>query len=291
MVPRLASAATYFLLRTFGLHRKRIDIGPWRIVVYESRPPAPAAEPWILLPGLGATNVTFLPLIRTLRARTHLLAVEPSCHGGTRGPSLSWDVKTGRALLVELFDSGRLPSGATICGISLGGWMAISLALARPAQVGRLLLLCPGGYRDQDWERIARLVRADTPGERRAIWRALFARNPWWLPAGPWLLGLIYRSAAVRSALAGIRREDAFGDEHLAGLSCPVGLIWGAEDDLFRVEVGRRMAQALVHGRLWEIPGAAHAVQWERPREVIRAVEEFESCFPLPSRATPPPDR
>ena len=34
-----------------------------------------------------------------------------------------------------------------------GGWIAVRLALARPDLVARLLLVVPGGYRDQDWER------------------------------------------------------------------------------------------------------------------------------------------
>ena len=85
----------------------------------------------------------------------------------------------------------------TLCGISLGGWIAVRLALARPDLVARLLLVVPGGYREQDWERIGRMVRVETYRDSAAIWQALFARPPLLLRLGRPLLYLAYRSSAV----------------------------------------------------------------------------------------------
>jgi len=125
-------------------------------------------------------------------------------------------------------------------------------------------------------------VRVSTYEDTRAMWRALFAAPPWYLaPARP-LFFLAYTSSAVAAVLETVREQDAFGDEELARLELPVGMIWGAEDALFRLEVGERMLAALPRGRLWAIPRAAHAVQWERPREFLAAVEEFRAAFPLP---------
>jgi pimeloyl-ACP methyl ester carboxylesterase len=169
----------------------------------------------------------------------------------------------------------------TVCGISLGGWIAVRLALARPDLVARLLLVVPGGYREQDWERIGRMVRVETYRDSAAIWQALFVRPPLLLRLGRPLLYLAYRSEAVRAALGTLREDDAFGDIELATLKMPVGLIWGAEDRLFLSAAGERMARAIPHARFAAIADAGHGVQWERPRKFFEAVETFRRDLPL----------
>ncbi len=275
----LLSGATRFGLRLYGFRRSRITVRGWSVAVY--RGGRRGGQPWILLPGLGATGATFAPLLGAIRAERELWIVEPSAHGGTRGPSPAWSVASGTELLAELLRRGDLPAPATLCGISLGGWFAIRLALIQRSSVSRLLLFCPGGYRNQDWERILRMVQVRSFRSGREIWQALFARPPWWLPGGQFWLSLLYRSAVVRSALAGIRQEDAFANEELTQLDVPVGLIWGTEDRLFSIEVARQMGQALRQGRLWEIPGAAHSLLWEQSAAVLQAVRDFEQTFPL----------
>ena len=149
----------------------------------------------------------------------------------------------------------------------------------------RLLLVVPGGYLDQDWERIERMVRVRTLEDTRAIWRALFVHPPWYLRIGRPFLFLAYRSSAVQAILGTVRREDGFDAGELARLALPVGMIWGERDTLFRAEVGEAMRRALPRATLTVIPGAAHGVQWERSREFYAAVDELRRRFPLPDAA------
>jgi pimeloyl-ACP methyl ester carboxylesterase len=178
-----------------------------------------------------------------------------------------------------------------VCGISLGGWIAVRTALAHPGLARRLLLVVPGGYRDQDWQRIERLVRVATLADLGAVWRALFVRPPWHLRLGRYGLWLAYRSPAVRAILASVRVEDAYDDGDLARLDLPVGLIWGREDALFRAEVGAAMHRALPRASLEVIPAAAHAVQWERSAAFLAAVAAFRARYPLPPPAAAAQDR
>ena len=59
--------------------------------------------------------------------------------------------------------------------------------------------MVPGGYLDQDWERIERMVRVRTLEDTRGLWRALFVRPPWYLRIGRPFLFLAYRSSAVHT--------------------------------------------------------------------------------------------
>lgn len=157
--------------------------------------------------------------------------------------------------------------------------MALRFALIGEQVLHRLLLLCPGGYRNQDWEQLARKVDPTSPSLGRDLWQALFVRPPWWILGGPLWLRMLYRSRVVRSTLSKIRLEDTYGAVELARLKLPVGLIWGTEDLLFSVSAGREMARALRRCRLWEIEGAAHALLWEKPAAVLQAVREFEEAW------------
>ena len=283
MFARLASTATAAAQRALGARATTVPAGDWRLRLY--RAGRPGGEPWVLLHGMGATSATWLPLERHLRESCELLLPELSELGGSRGPRAAMTVPDGVAALERLFErelAGRRP---TLAGISLGGWIAARFAIAHPERVGRLLLVVPGGYRDQDWREIERMVRVSTFADTREMWRALFVSPPWYLRFARWFFFLAYTSRAVSALLGAVREEDAFGDGDMARLELPVGLVWGEQDTLFRLEVGRRMLAALPRGRLWPIAAAGHAVQWERPREFLAAVEAFRAAFPLPDPA------
>lgn len=283
MLARAFSALTAAAQRSLGLRRESLPVGPWRVRVW--RGGRPGGEPWLLLHGLGATSATFLPLLRRLLGECEVALPELSALGGTRGPRAAPGVGEAARLAAAVARHcfpGRAP---TVAGISLGGWIAVRLALAEPALVARLLLVVPGGWRDQDWQRIGRMVRIETAGQARALWRALFVAPPFWMRPARWGLFLAYRSSAVAAALATVREADAFGAADLARLELPVGLVWGEQDRLFRVEVGEAMRRALPRATLTRVPDAAHGVQWERPGEFLAAVGDFRAAFPLPAPA------
>jgi len=277
---RAVAAATAAALRARGLRPEWHEIGAWRVRVW--RGGRPGGEPWILLHGMGATSATYLPLLAGLRSDCDLVVPELSANGGTSGPRAAIGVADGVRVVAEL--AARCLPGVrpTVAGVSLGGWIAVKLAIAHPDLASRLLLVVPGGYRDQDWQRIEAMVHVQTLSDIQAMWRALFVHPPWFLRLGHLGLYLLYRTPTVRDVLATVRAEDAFDDAGLASLDVPVGLVWGASDTLFRVEVGEAMHRALRSSSLTVIAGAGHGVQWEKPAEFLAAVAGFRRRFPLP---------
>jgi len=274
------AAATAAGHRALGLRPETLAVGPWQLRVY--RGGQPGGEPWLLLHGLGATSGTFLPLLHGLLPEVEVALPELSELGGTRGPRPAPSVSEAADLVAACASHCFPAQPPTLGGISLGGWIALRALLAHPGLASRLLLVVPGGWRDQDWQRISVMVRPETLAEARSLWRALFFDPPWWMRPARYGLFLAYRSRAVRAILATVREDDAFGADDLARLDLPVGLIWGREDRLFRAEVGEAMRRALPRAWLESIPAAAHGVQWERPREFVAAVDRFRAAFPLP---------
>ena len=280
MFTRAFELATATALAARGLRAATIRTGEgWNVKCW--RGGNPDGEPWLLLHGLGATAATYLPLLPQLQPDCRLLLPELSRLGGTHGPEEAIAIPQATRALAELIEQHSPGRPVTVCGISLGGWIAVRLALARPDLVARLLLVVPGGYREQDWGRIGRMVRVETYRDSAAIWQALFARPPLLLRLGRPFLYRAYRSSAVKAALASLREDDAFSDAELATLGMPVGLLWGAEDRLFLAAAGAQMAKAIPNSRFYSIARAGHGVQWERPRAFFEAVRTFRRDLPL----------
>lgn len=289
MLLRLFPAGTRLLLASRGVTTERVELDDASLVVHRAGPPD--GEPWVLLHGLGATGATWLPLVSELARDCRLVLPELSPLGGSRLPAGPLTVGAG-ARLVARFIERELPGRpVTLAGTSLGGWLAVRLALARPELVSRLLLLNAAGFRDQDWERIQRLVSVETYRDTDELFRALFREIPWWLRFARYGLYRAYTSEVVREMLAGLRAEDAYGIEELAELAQPAGLLWGEHDGLFLAEAGARMAAAMPAARFYLLPGCSHAPQWEHPAELLAAVRRFRAEVLPAAVATPPSAR
>ncbi|HSP09858.1 MAG TPA: alpha/beta fold hydrolase [Candidatus Dormibacteraeota bacterium] len=210
---------------------------------------------------------------------------------------------------IERYMEGRGLRSATVVGASLGGRIALELALRRPKLVSKLVLVNALGLGRPNVRFSYGLVTIPRVGE--AVMKV--ARN-----ALHWAPPNMVRRVAARYAGAssdlnrtmddtylGHLRElysaEGYHDAYLATirslvtprallgqqydmtsrlgeLSLPVQLIWGADDPLFPVAHATR-AHALIEGsRLAVIEGAGHTPQAERPEEFNRVLNAFLSA-------------
>lgn len=279
MLLRLFALWTRLVLRLRGVRRETWSAGGYGVRLY--RHGAPEAEPWLLLHGLGSTALSWGSTIRALHGSSRLWVPELSALGGTTGPTPGMNVREATAVMAELVRR-RCPGGrATVCGISLGGWVGVRLALEHPELVARLVLINCAGYRNQDWEAVERLVRVTDLAGIDRLYRALFIQPPLLLRWSKRGFLEAYTSDTVRHIVATLAERDAFDDADLARVGCPTGLIWAEHDGLFPLAVGRRMAAALPRGELEVVGGAAHGIHWEFPRRMNAAIAAFRRRHPL----------
>lgn len=273
-------------LRLAGGRPARRRLGDAELVCWRFGPEE--GEPWLLLHGLASSALAWRPVApRLARSGCRLVVPELSELGGSRLPLGGLAVEDGVAAAAALIEQELGGGPATVAGNSLGGWIAVRLALARPELVSRLVLVDAGGYREQDWERIEELVTVTEPADVEPLYGALFQRVP--LPlrgVGRRAFFRAYSSPAVQGVNARIGEADAYGDRELATIVQPAALIWGEHDGLFRLAAAERMAAAMPRARLYTLAGAGHGVQWERPRELAAAIDDFRgSTCPAPAAA------
>jgi pimeloyl-ACP methyl ester carboxylesterase len=289
MVLRLARYAARISLRLAGGRPVRCDAGCAELLCWRFGPAD--GEPWLLLHGLASSALAWRPVVPRLAAGgCRLVVPELSALGDSVCPDGGLAVSDGVEAAATLIERELGGGPVTVAGQSLGGWMAVRLALARPDLVSRLVLVDAGGYRDQDWDRIEELVTVTEPAHVEPLYDALFQRVPTALNIGRGVFYRAYSSPVVRAILSKLRIEDTYDDRDLARLHQPAALIWGEHDGLFTFATAERMAAALPRARLYKVAGCGHALQWECPEALADAVAEFHGATAgRPGAASPAP--
>ncbi len=273
VLARLFVLLTGVYLRLLGARRGLLCRGPVSLVYYEIGPKN--GEPWVLLHGLGSVAAGWGPVMRALRRSCRLIVPELSALGGTRCPGQGLGISPAVEILDELLRKEFGGRPVTVAGLSLGGWIAVRLALAHPELVARLVLIDAGGYREQDWETIQSLVMVEDLAGVDRLYPALFTRVPWLMRVSRSGFLKAYTSPSVRNVLAGLSEDDTFHDADLARLRMPVELVWGEHDGLFTLETAQAMAAALPDARLQVLPGRGHALHLECPADLVAALQRL----------------
>ncbi|MEA2324424.1 MAG: 2-succinyl-6-hydroxy-2,4-cyclohexadiene-carboxylate synthase [Solirubrobacteraceae bacterium] len=175
------------------------------------------------------------------------------------------------------------PERFVLCGYSLGGRIALHVALAEPERVSRLVLVAStagiedpaqrGDRRVAD-EQLAADIEQGTIEEFAERWmlQPLFAGTPA-AAARHWRDDLL-RNDPV--ALAAVLRGVGAGAmaplwDRLGELRMPTTIIAGERDGRYTA-IGRRLAAAIPSGRLLVVPGAGHGLPREAPQAVSAAI-------------------
>jgi 2-succinyl-6-hydroxy-2,4-cyclohexadiene-1-carboxylate synthase len=239
-------------------------------------------ETVVLLHGFAGTRRAWDGVAARLDAKRYRpLALDLPGHGALAGAR-----PISFAACVEQVLAAAPPRFA-LCGYSLGGRIALHVALAAPERITRLALVSCGAGIEDDAERAARR-RADAalaaelenePFERFIErWRAqpLFCDDPSAVDA-------LARADHARNqphALADALRGLGAGEmpplwERLGELRMPALVIAGARDAKYR-QLAQRMVALLPRGELAVIAGG-HALALENPAALAHALEGLDA--------------
>ena len=184
-------------------------------------------------------------------------------------------------------------AGAWI-GYSMGGRLALHVALVRPELVERLVLVgATGGIDDEDEraarrtadEELARSIESGGVEPFLARWLAqpLFAGLS---EAGPRQLERAVLTASLRRL--GTGTQEPLWDR-LSALTMPVLVVAGQRDEKFTA-LGQRLVDTIGdNATLALVPDAGHACHLEEPDGFVEVVRPFLTTGPGPEPAASPP--
>jgi pimeloyl-ACP methyl ester carboxylesterase len=173
---------------------------------------------------------------------------------------------------------------ATICGLSMGGYVAFEFAQLFPSRVRALVLAGTRAPADNEREKEARAQQAEQMLAKgmNSIAQASVPKllAPRTLAEKPEVVARVREmivganpegAAAAQRGMAG--RRDYSGD--LPGINVPALVIVGRQDPIRPVADAKFMQRRLSHARLEIIEDAAHLTNMEQPDVFNRALQEF----------------
>lgn len=266
-------------------------------------------SPVVFIHGLGSSGyMEWRHNLDAIAAHHRVFAPDLPGYGRTDKPRARYTVPYFARFIRRYMEDRGLRS-AVIVGASLGGGIALELALEEPSLVRKLVLVNTLGL-GRPKMRIAQMTYGlvTLPGVGEVVMR--FARNAlrWASPQMVRRIAARYSGAssdlsksidevyladlkelyakdefhnAYLSTVRGLVHPRAlFGGHHdvtqrLNELKIPVQLIWGADDPLFPLEHAARAHSLIERSRLAVIEGAGHTPQSERPEEFNRVLTRF----------------
>jgi pimeloyl-ACP methyl ester carboxylesterase len=261
------------------------------LFIEDSGTPGP---PIVLIHGFGANLSTWRFWTDDLSRDHRVIQVDLKGCGRAPSPRDGRYAPTDHADLIEALVDRLALERVTFIGHSLGGGISLIVAMRllkrRPAALAKLVLVGTAAYR-QSMPRFIGLARLPLIG-------ALGLRA---VP-GDWLIGKVLeeitydpstieaaqvenyarplRRPGVRYALLQTARQivptglDEITNGY-AEINVPVLLVWGRQDPVIPLEVGRRLAEALPESELVVLDRCGHIPPEERPNESLAAVRRF----------------
>jgi 3-oxoadipate enol-lactonase len=234
-----------------------------------------AGEPLVLLNSIGTDRRLWDGMIDPLVAAGHrLLRIDTRGHGRSDAPTGDYSLEMLAADVAAMMDDAGM-ANAAVAGVSLGGMIAMQLAVDRPERVTRLVLICTSATMDRDaWAARVDTTRSDGMAAIAPIAMPRFL-SPAFIADHPVIARGIEHDLRTMSAdgyagcAAAIRDMDLL--PRLSGIDAPTLVVTGSRDvSTPRAGHGDRL--------LAEIPGStevqldcAHLPPIETP-DVLAAV-------------------
>jgi pimeloyl-ACP methyl ester carboxylesterase len=221
-----------------------------------------------------AQNCAFLD---RLSRRFRIVAPRHPGFGHTPRPAWFRTVHDIAYLYLDLLD--RLDLRDTVLvGSSLGGWIALEMAVRSDSRLGRLVLIDSLGVKfgAREEREIADIYALPADEVLRRTFADPARTVPDYATLDDSELLAIARDREATS-LYGWKpyMHDPALVHWLHRITCPALVLWGEQDGIVAPSYGERLAAALPNASFEKIAAAAHYPQIEKPDAVAAAIEHF----------------
>jgi pimeloyl-ACP methyl ester carboxylesterase len=263
-----------------------VQVDGYRIHYFEAEPKPGLRKfegdrPLLLVHGLGSRAEDWAAMIPTLEAQGfHVYAPDLLGYGRSPRPDVNYSIPLQEKTMVDFMRAVGL-SHADVGGWSMGGWVALKLAVDHPEMVDRLVVYDAAGvyfpptfeaslFVPKDSAAMAHLQEMLTPEPKPMLWfvqRAVIRK----LEKNGWVI-----ERGVDSMESG---KDLL-DFRLHRIKRPVLIVWGKEDKLIPLAVGEEMRRKIEGSSMLVVDGCGHLAPSECPKPVLKGTVEFLKAEP-----------
>ena len=226
-------------LRLHGVHSEYVNLNGYKIHYLVGG----SGRPIVLIHGLGSRAADWADLIPELLANGHrVYALDLLGNGLSDKPKDASYSIADQAVLVESFLQREHLPQVDLAGWSMGGWIAMRVALQHPEKVRRLVLFDSAGLRFKlDFN--PALFQPASPTDLAAL-EELLVPHPQPLP-GFLAMALLRRGDrigwVVHRSLQSMLTGADLVDNQVSSLTMPVLIGWGEQDRLIPLAVGYKL--------------------------------------------------
>jgi len=275
----------------FGLFLHRVQSNyvmtpEGRVHYYEAEARIPGGGvPLVLVHGLADRDESWAPMLERLKkAGFHVYAPDLLGYGRSPKPAGSdYSISTQEQFVTDFIQSLGLQK-TDVGGWSMGGWIVLKLALDHPEMVDRVVVYDSAGIRQQvvggaqifhptDGPSLQHLFSLLEPNAKplpRFVRRDLLRK----LGEGQWV---------VDKSMASMETGNDLLDSRLGGLTQPLLIVWGSNDELLPLSIGKQIHMLVPQSELDVVEGCGHLAPKFCSGRVAAATADFLKSNPAPA--------
>ncbi|MDX6636553.1 MAG: hypothetical protein QOJ01_64 [Solirubrobacterales bacterium] len=259
----------------------------------------------VCLHGLGSNKTSFFETVSALTPDQTVHAFDLPGFGSSSKPArAAYDASYFARAALGYLDATAIDR-VHLVGNSMGGRVALEVALAAPERVASVSLLAPAlaFRRRRELVPLVKILRPELASIPHSLSAGLVRQQLWSMFARPERLDpaaadvvadefcRAYRSRAARVAFFAAARsiylDSPWGSNgfwaRLEALEPPALFVWGDQDRLVPAAFSRHVAEALPDARQVTLPECGHVPQVELPDETNRLIREHIALHPAAS--------
>jgi pimeloyl-ACP methyl ester carboxylesterase len=230
-----------------------------------------SGQPLLYLHGASGAPA-IMPFMEQLAARFDVLVPEHPGYGLSEEPEWLENIHDAAYFYLDFLRHLGL-SDVHIVGSSMGGWIALEMAVRDTSRIKSLVLVGPAGVAAPGVQPADIFLMPPEELVRSLFHDQKLAEQRLAEPVTPESLDIALKNRHTTARLAWEPRlHDPFLPKWLHRIDVPVKIIWGAEDRILPVAFAHQFKKYLPHAQLHIVAGCGHLPQAEKPDEFCRIV-------------------
>ena len=236
-------------------------------------------SPVILIHGLGADSRHWAANIDPLSQNFRVIAIDMIGYGQSDKPVIRYTAANFADYLRGFMQALKIPK-ASLVGNSLGGWVALELAIRHPQMVDKLVLVDSAGLQPTEGLKMpGGGLKNLTPLNTRWFFDLMEANQAWaTTDLGPNSFERHVQngdSYTMASTVAEIITGHDFEDKKLGKVHAPTLVVWGRDDLLIPLPIGEALHRGIAGSQMVVIDRTGHIPMVGKPAEFNEAVGKF----------------
>lgn len=246
----------------------------------------------IFINGILASIYTWRKVLDTVSENFHVYAIDFKGTGFSEKPKGGYSIDICTSQIISLMKYFNIDK-AILVGNSLGGEVALNLAIKHSEKINKLILIDSAGYQKNKeitkllvklgrFKLVAKLLeRCNTKNFVRKIirWATFNDKiidrkmvNGYYKP--------MKTKGAVEAFIELVKNLSytEFDYEKVKNIEIPTLIIWGKEDKWIPVSDAYRLHRDIKNSKLVILENCGHGPQEEKPEEIVRLIVDFAKC-------------